>query len=139
MADQSTSSQATAQEGPKGGSRALILVAGAVVLAITFVIVWLQSSKYEPLVVGKEAPDFALTDLNEKPYRLSVAPSSVRAAGGVPVVEQAAITRPHVATASVAASREDGGRTETAVIDLSNARERRRFDQPSPFGNPRAQ
>lgn len=71
MADQSPSAQATAQERSKGGSRALILVAGAVVLAITFVIVWLQSAKYEPLVVGKAAPDFALSDLNEKPYRLS--------------------------------------------------------------------
>jgi hypothetical protein len=59
------------------------------------------------------------------------------AAGGVAVVAQAAIARPHVATASVAASRDDGERTEAAVIDLSNARERRRFDQPSPFGNPR--
>lgn len=57
--------------GPKGPSRLVILVAGALVLVVTFVIVWMQSAKYEPLVVGKEAPDFALTDLNEKPYRLS--------------------------------------------------------------------
>lgn len=71
MADQSTPSTAAVQEPPKSGSRVLILVAGAIVLAITFVIVWLQSAKYEPLVVGKEAPDFALTDLNEKPIRLS--------------------------------------------------------------------
>lgn len=49
----------------------MILVAGAVVLAVTFAIVWLQSSKYEPLVVGKPAPDFVLTDLNDKPHRLS--------------------------------------------------------------------
>ena len=52
-------------------SRVFILGAGALVLAATFVIVWLQSAKYEPLVVGKAAPDFELTDLNEKPYRLS--------------------------------------------------------------------
>lgn len=65
MAEQSTST------GPTGSSRLLILGVGALVLAATFVIVWLQSAKYEPLVVGKEAPDFALTDLNEKPYRLS--------------------------------------------------------------------
>ena len=38
---------------------------------VCFAIVWLQSSKYEPLVVGKTAPDFALTDLNDKPQRLS--------------------------------------------------------------------
>ena len=66
-----TPSLARDQEPPKSGSPILILVAGAVVLAITFVIVWLQSAKYEPLAVGKVAPDFALTDLNEKPIRLS--------------------------------------------------------------------
>lgn len=71
MADQDTSSQIAIEERSKGGSRLFILIAGAVVLAVTFGIVWMQSSKYEPLVVGKEAPDFALTDLNEKPYRLS--------------------------------------------------------------------
>ena len=72
MADQGTSSsQSAIEERPKGGSRAMILVAGAVVLAATFAIVWLQSSKYEPLVVGKAAPDFSLTDLNDKPHRLS--------------------------------------------------------------------
>lgn len=71
MGEQSTPSQVVVQEPPKGGSRVVILVAGAIVLAITFVIVWLQSAKYEPLAVGKEAPDFALTDLNEKPIRLS--------------------------------------------------------------------
>lgn len=49
----------------------MILIAGAVVLVATFAIVWLQSSKYEPLVVGKPAPDFALTDLNDKSHRLS--------------------------------------------------------------------
>ncbi|MFO0705763.1 MAG: TlpA disulfide reductase family protein [Nitrospira sp.] len=71
MADQDTSSQTVIEERTKGGSRLFILIAGAVVLAVTFGIVWMQSSKYEPLVVGKEAPDFVLTDLNEKPYRLS--------------------------------------------------------------------
>jgi cytochrome c biogenesis protein CcmG, thiol:disulfide interchange protein DsbE len=54
-----------------GGSRLFILLAGAVILAAVFGIVWLQSAKYEPLVVGKHAPDFALSDLNDKPYRLS--------------------------------------------------------------------
>ena len=60
-----------AQEPPNSRSRLLILVAGAMILAVTFVIVWLQSAKYEPLVVGKAAPDFALTDLNDKPIKLS--------------------------------------------------------------------
>jgi peroxiredoxin len=59
------------EEPTKGGSRTLIVVSAAAVLVITFVIVWLQSSKYEPLVVGKPAPDFTLTDLDDKPYRLS--------------------------------------------------------------------
>lgn len=71
MSQANTPTHETIQQPPKGGSRTVILVAGALVLAVTFAIVWLQSSKYEPLVVGKEAPDFALTDLNDKPYRLS--------------------------------------------------------------------
>lgn len=69
MLDQSaTSSHAVPTQ---GGSRLLITLAGVVILAAVFVIVWLQSAKYEPLVVGKPAPDFALSDLNDKPYRLS--------------------------------------------------------------------
>lgn len=71
MADQGTSSQSVIEARPKGGSRVMILITGAVVLVATFAIVWLQSSKYEPLVVGKPAPDFALTDLNDKSHRLS--------------------------------------------------------------------
>jgi len=68
MSEQPTSvSPATAT----GGSRLVILIAGAVILALTFGIVWLQSAKYEPLAIGKPAPDFALSDLNDKPYRLS--------------------------------------------------------------------
>ena len=55
----------------KGGSRLLILVVGAAILAAVFSIVWMQSAKYEPLAVGKPAPDFSLSDLNDKPYRLS--------------------------------------------------------------------
>jgi cytochrome c biogenesis protein CcmG, thiol:disulfide interchange protein DsbE len=68
LADQSAPSTPPAV---RSGSRVLILVAGAIVLAVTFVIVWLQSAKYEPLAVGKVAPDFALTDLDDKPIRLS--------------------------------------------------------------------
>lgn len=52
-------------------SRLLIVIAGTAILALTFTVVWLQSAKYEPLVVGRPAPDFALSDLNDKPYRLS--------------------------------------------------------------------
>ena len=68
MAEPSTSSPSVPA---KGASHLLILAAGAAVLALTFVIVWLQSAKYEPLTVGKVAPDFALADLNDRPYRLS--------------------------------------------------------------------
>ena len=48
----------------------VVLAAGAI-LAVMFLVVWLQSSKYEPLVVGKVAPDFLLPDLNDKQLRLS--------------------------------------------------------------------
>jgi peroxiredoxin len=54
-----------------GGSRLLIMLAGVAILGVVFGIVWMQSAKYEPLVVGKPAPDFSLSDLNDKPYRLS--------------------------------------------------------------------
>ena len=46
-------------------------IAALVVLAIAFGVVWMQSAKYEPLIVGKAAPDFNLPDLNEKTVRLS--------------------------------------------------------------------
>ncbi|HZS12721.1 MAG TPA: TlpA disulfide reductase family protein [Nitrospirales bacterium] len=41
------------------------------ILAIAFAVVWLQSSKYEPLTVGKEAPDFKLPNLEDASVRLS--------------------------------------------------------------------
>jgi peroxiredoxin len=52
-------------------SRLLIFGVGIVILITVFTVVWLQSAKYEPLAVGKPAPDFSLADLNDKPYRLS--------------------------------------------------------------------
>jgi cytochrome c biogenesis protein CcmG, thiol:disulfide interchange protein DsbE len=52
-------------------SRLTITLVSIVILAVTFGIVWLQSAKYEPLTVGKEAPDFVLPNLNEKSVRLS--------------------------------------------------------------------
>jgi len=55
----------------QGGSRLLILLVGITILGGVFSIVWMQSAKYEPLVVGKPAPDFSLSDLNGKFYRLS--------------------------------------------------------------------
>ncbi|MEQ1562490.1 MAG: TlpA disulfide reductase family protein, partial [Nitrospiraceae bacterium] len=52
-------------------SRMGIVLVGAAILAVVFGIVWMQSAQYELLTVGKPAPDFALTDLNDKPHRLS--------------------------------------------------------------------
>ena len=59
-----------AQQSAKGSKPVVVLIALGV-LAAVFGIVWLQSSKYEPLKVGKAAPEFALVDLDEKPIRLS--------------------------------------------------------------------
>jgi cytochrome c biogenesis protein CcmG, thiol:disulfide interchange protein DsbE len=52
-------------------SKLTITLVSIVILAVTFGIVWLQSAKYEPLTVGKEAPDFVLPNLNDKSVRLS--------------------------------------------------------------------
>ncbi len=54
-----------------GQSNALIGLAAVLILGLAFVVVWLQSSKYEPLTVGKVAPDFELPDLEDKTIRLS--------------------------------------------------------------------
>jgi len=69
MAEQTTPTAASLPS--HGKSRLLILGVGAAILMAVFTLVWLQSAKYEPLVVGKPAPDFSLSDLNDKPYRLS--------------------------------------------------------------------
>ena len=55
----------------QGKSRLLILWLARPFSLRSSGIVWLQSAKYEPLVVGKPAPDFSLSDLDDKPYRLS--------------------------------------------------------------------
>ena len=61
----------TGEPGASRSSRVPILLVGAAILAVVFGIVWMQSAQYELLTVGKPAPDFALTDLNDKPQRLS--------------------------------------------------------------------
>lgn len=62
-------SPAQAQREPRG--RAVVAGAALAILLAAFGAVWLQSSKYQPLTVGKTAPDFALPDLAEKTVRLS--------------------------------------------------------------------
>lgn len=69
--DESTDPAPLQATSKSGGSRLLILLAGAVILAGVFGLVWMQSAKYEPLEVGKNAPDFALNDLNDRPVKLS--------------------------------------------------------------------
>lgn len=58
-------------EPPRRASKPLVSLAAMVVLALAFGVVWLQSSKYEPLTVGKPAPDFDLPDLDDNQIRLS--------------------------------------------------------------------
>src|SRR5881296_2096606 len=56
---------------PRAQSRGLIALASVAILALAFGLVWIQSSKYEPLTVGKIAPEFELPDLVDKSVRLS--------------------------------------------------------------------
>ena len=51
--------------------RLIVNLGGLAILALAFGVVWLQSSKYEPLTVGMLAPDFSLPDLDGKTRRLS--------------------------------------------------------------------
>ncbi len=66
--DQSQSSQAAS---PAARNRTLVTIVAVAILLLAFGVVWLQSSKYEPLTVGKVAPDFALPDLKDRTIRLS--------------------------------------------------------------------
>ena len=70
MADQSVVNSLSTPQGG-GRSRLMVTLIAGLILAAMFMVVWLQSAKYEPLTVGKSAPDFQLPDLNEKEIRLS--------------------------------------------------------------------
>ena len=52
-------------------SKLMIILVSVAILTVAFVVVWMQSSRYEPLTVGKSAPDFNLPDLDDKTMRLS--------------------------------------------------------------------
>jgi len=65
--------ESTLEEGKKtrsGNRFSSILIALVIVIGIVG-IVWRNSSKYEPVVVGAYAPDFTLTDMNGKEHSLA--------------------------------------------------------------------
>ena len=76
MPDPETAVGTTTVTVPATGSvslrrRLIVLLGGLAILALAFGVVWLQSSKYEPLAVGMNAPDFSLPDLQGKNQQLS--------------------------------------------------------------------
>jgi peroxiredoxin len=52
-------------------SKIVIVLWALAIFLMAFGVVWTQSSKYEPLTVGKVAPDFDLPDLDGRTMRLS--------------------------------------------------------------------
>lgn len=72
MAEETITETGQAQEGsPPRPNRLVVTLAAVAILVLAFGAVWLQSSKYEPLTVGKVAPDFSLPDLQDRTIRLS--------------------------------------------------------------------
>jgi len=67
----STTSAASVRSRPAVRRRLIVILGGLAILVFAFGVVWLQSSKYEPLVVGMTAPDFSLPDLQGKTQRLT--------------------------------------------------------------------
>ncbi|MFM8551987.1 MAG: redoxin domain-containing protein [Nitrospiraceae bacterium] len=63
--------EAAQQTEPRRASKLVIGLAAIVILLLAFGVVWMQSAKYEPLTVGKVAPDFELPGLDDKLVRLS--------------------------------------------------------------------
>lgn len=70
MAEPTTIDNLT-QERPKQGNKLVVSLIAVGLFVAVLGLVWMQSAKYEPLAVGKQAPDFSLVDLNEKPVKLS--------------------------------------------------------------------
>jgi cytochrome c biogenesis protein CcmG/thiol:disulfide interchange protein DsbE len=73
MTDRTVADQTTPAEGqaPARSNRLVISIVSLLIFLLAFGVVWLQSSKYEPLTVGKMAPDFELPDLSDTTMRLS--------------------------------------------------------------------
>src|SRR5437867_12994290 len=67
----SATGEASVRSRPAARRRLIVSLGGLAILALAFGVVWLQSAKYEPLVVGMTAPDFRLPDLQGKTQRLS--------------------------------------------------------------------
>ncbi len=67
----STSRAAAVRSRPAVRRRLIVILGGLAILVFAFGMVWLQSSKYEPLVVGMTAPNFSLPDLQGKTQRLT--------------------------------------------------------------------
>ena len=67
----STTRAASVRSRPAVRRRLTVILGGLAILVFAFGMVWLQSSKYEPLVVGMTAPNFSLPDLQGKTQRLT--------------------------------------------------------------------
>jgi cytochrome c biogenesis protein CcmG, thiol:disulfide interchange protein DsbE len=67
----STARAASVRSRPAVRRRLIVILGGLAILVFAFGMVWLQSSKYEPLVVGMTAPNFSLPDLQGKTQRLT--------------------------------------------------------------------
>lgn len=59
------------EESNKGSNRLSAIIIGIVILAGIIGALWLNSSKYAPVVTGSPAPDFTLKDMNGKEYTFS--------------------------------------------------------------------
>jgi len=72
MPDHTVAEQTTPIEAKTPRANKLtVAVVSVLIFVLAFGVVWMQSSKYEPLSVGKVAPDFNLPDLSDRNVRLS--------------------------------------------------------------------
>src|SRR3989475_5107246 len=62
----SSTSAASVRSRPAVRRRLIVILGGLAILVFAFGMVWLQSSKYELLVVGMTAPNFSLPDLRDR-------------------------------------------------------------------------